>query len=216
MSEFAPIVLRQLGRRAYEPTWRAMQEFTARRGTGTADEIWLTEHPPIFTLGLAGREIHLRRDVGIPVLKVDRGGQITYHGPGQVVAYVLVDLARRGIRVREMVRLLEQAVLDLLASYGVSGSRRAQAPGVYVDGSKIAALGLRVRRGCCYHGLALNVDVDLAPFGAIDPCGYPGLGVTSLQDIGISGSVRCVGDDLAAVLASLVENSDLEVCDEPG
>jgi lipoyl(octanoyl) transferase len=159
-----------------------MREFTAGRNADTADEIWLLEHPPVFTLGMAGKREHLLADVGVPVLPIDRGGQVTYHGPGQVVAYLLVDLRRCGYGVRELVRRIEQAVIDVLADYGVSGARLAGAPGAYVGGAKIAALGLRVKQGCTYHGLALNVDMDLAPFKAINPCGYAGMAVTQLKD----------------------------------
>jgi lipoyl(octanoyl) transferase len=172
----------------YAPTWRAMQDFTARRGPDTPDELWLLEHAPVYTLGQAGRMEYVRAAGDIPLVKVDRGGQVTYHGPGQVVAYVLLDLNRRGYGVKELVRRLEQAVIDLLAGLGIAGERLAGAPGVYVAGAKLAALGLRVRRGCSYHGLALNVAMDLAPFAAIDPCGYPGMAVTQLADLGIGMS----------------------------
>jgi lipoyl(octanoyl) transferase len=181
-------VVRRLGRVAYEPTWRAMQDFTARRTADTPDELWLLEHPPVYTLGQAGRREHLLAATDIPLVPIDRGGQITYHGPGQAVAYVLVDLRRRGYGIRELVNRMEQAVIDLLAAHGVAARRLAGAPGVYVGGAKIAALGLRVKRGCTYHGLALNVDMDLAPFAAIDPCGYPGLRVTQCRDLGVEPS----------------------------
>jgi lipoyl(octanoyl) transferase len=177
-----PIHIRHLGRVDYEPAWRAMGEFTARRGPETGDEIWLLEHPPVFTLGMAGKREHLLADIGIPVVPIDRGGQITYHGPGQIVAYLLLDLRRRGYGVRELVRRMEQAVIDLLAEYGVAGRRLAGAPGVYVDEAKIAALGLRVKAGCTYHGLALNVDLDLSPYRAINPCGHAGMAVTRVKD----------------------------------
>ncbi len=176
-------VVRQLGRVDYAPTWRAMQDFNAARTETTADEIWLCEHPPVFTLGLAGKPEHLLRDIGIPVVKIDRGGQITYHGPGQIVAYLLLDLRRLRFGVRELVSRMEQALIDLLAEYGIAAERLAGAPGVYVDGAKIGALGLRVKNGCCYHGLALNVDMDLAPFAAINPCGYAGMPVTQMREI---------------------------------
>jgi lipoyl(octanoyl) transferase len=192
----------------YEATWHAMQHFTAGRGSDTADEIWLLEHPPVFTLGQAGRIEHLKRDVGVPVVKVDRGGQITYHGPGQLVAYLLLDLARRRLKVRELVGLIEQALIDLLAGYGIVSARRTGAPGVYVDDAKIAALGLRVRQGGCYHGLSLNVDMDLAPFAAIDPCGYSGLKVTRLKDLGVT-------EDVAAVGARLIDQLKLKLGEAP-
>jgi lipoyl(octanoyl) transferase len=194
----APVV-RRLGLRDYEPVWRDMQAFTAARRPDTPDEFWQVEHPPVYTQGLAGKAEHLPRiDNGIAVAKTDRGGQITYHGPGQVVIYTLLDLRRRGLGVRQLVRKLERAVIELLAAYGIDAEGREDAPGVYVDGAKIAALGLRVRNGCCYHGLSLNVDMDLAPFAAIDPCGYSGLAVTQLRDLG-------VGEDVTAVGARLVD-----------
>ncbi|MGH8633808.1 MAG: lipoyl(octanoyl) transferase LipB, partial [Burkholderiales bacterium] len=190
--------LRRLGRVEYEPTWRAMQAFTATRAAGAADEIWLLEHPPVYTLGVAGRAEHLPRVAnGIPVVRTDRGGQITYHGPGQVVLYTQLDLRRRRLAVRPLVRLLELSVIDLLAAYGVSAAARVEAPGVYVDGAKIAALGLRIRDGCCYHGLAFNADMDLAPFHAIDPCGYSGLAVTQARALGIADTSGFLGEKLA-------------------
>jgi lipoyl(octanoyl) transferase len=177
--------VRHLGRVEYVPTWQAMQTFTAQRTPDTPDELWVLEHPPVYTQGQAGRAEHLIADTDIPVVSIDRGGQITYHGPGQVVAYVLVDLRRRGYGIRELVSRMEQAVIDLLAVQGVAAARLAGAPGVYVDGAKIAALGLRVKHGCTYHGLALNVDMDLAPFAAINPCGYAGMRVTQCRDLGV-------------------------------
>lgn len=182
-----------------------MKRFTAQRDADTADELWLVEHPPVYTYGLAGRAEHLpATDTGIPSIKVDRGGQVTYHGPGQVVLYALVDLRRRNIGVRAMVNLLEQAVIDVLAGLGIRGARRDGAPGVYVDDAKIAALGLKVKNGCCYHGLSVNVDVDLAPFSAIDPCGYPGLRVTRLRDLGVTASAAQVGVLLSERIAALL------------
>lgn len=193
----AGVCVRRLGHLEYEPAWRAMQAFTAQRGDDSADELWLTEHPPVYTLGVAGRAAHLPRvDNGIPVVKTDRGGQITYHGPGQVVVYLLLDLRPRGLSVRPLVRLMEHAVIDLLATYGVAGNGRPEAPGVYVNDAKIAALGLRIRNGCSYHGLAFNVDMDLTPFHAIDPCGYPGLAVTQARDLGIVDGVEALGNKL--------------------
>lgn len=190
--------IKPLGTVDYVPTWRAMQEFTMRRDDRTADEIWVLQHPPVYTLGIAGRTEHLpRADNGIPVIKVDRGGQITYHGPGQVVIYLLLDMRRLGLSVRPLVRRMEQAVIDLLAGYGVAAKGRIDAPGVYVNREKIAALGLRIKSGCCYHGLALNVDMDLTPFHAINPCGYPGLEVTQMSDLGITDQPERVGAMLA-------------------
>ena len=182
-------IVRHLGRVEYEPIWRAMQAFTAQRTSATPDELWLLAHPPVYTQGQAGKPEHLIAATDIPVVPIDRGGQITYHGPGQVVAYVLVDLRRRGYGIRELVTRMEQAVIDALAAVGVSAERQAGAPGVYVAGAKIAALGLRVKHGCTYHGLALNVDMDLRPFAAINPCGYAGMRVTQCRDLGVDASV---------------------------
>lgn len=191
------------GLAAYHSTVEAMREFTARRDADTPDELWLLEHPPVYTLGLGADPAYgPRRDTGIPVLRVERGGQVTYHGPGQVVLYTLVDLGRRRLGVREFVAMLEQSVIDLLAEHGVRAARLPGAPGVYVDGAKIAALGLRVSRGCTFHGLALNVDLDLAPFSAIDPCGFPGLRVTRLRDLGIAQSCAEAGGRLAEFLVA--------------
>lgn len=199
-------VIRRLGQVAYEPTWREMQEFTARRTADTPDEIWVLQHPPVYTLGSAGKAEHLPRvDNGIPVVRIDRGGQITYHGPGQVVIYLLLDMRRRGLAVRPLVRRMEQAVINLLAESGVAAQGRVDAPGVYVDNAKIAALGLRIRNGCCYHGLALNVDMDLSPFHAINPCGYPGLEVTQMRDLGIAASPELVGAGLTQHLMRILQ-----------
>jgi len=192
------LVTRRLGRVPYGEAYADMRRFTAARDASTPDELWLLEHPPVYTLGQAARLEHLRRETTIPVERVDRGGQITYHGPGQVVAYALLDLRRRGLTVRRLVATLEQAVIDLLAGFRIAGERRPGAPGVYVGGAKVAALGLRVRGGCSYHGVALNVAMDLAPFRDIDPCGYAGLAVTQLADLGVSAGVAEVADRLAA------------------
>ncbi|AUL98770.1 lipoyl(octanoyl) transferase LipB [Zoogloeaceae bacteirum Par-f-2] len=200
-------VVKRLGRVDYLPVWEAMRRFTATRTDTTADEIWLLEHPPVYTLGQAGRPEHLLpagRDAGIPLVHIDRGGQITYHGPGQLVAYLLIDLPRRRLKVRELVYLMEQALIDCLADYDIAAARKAGAPGVYVDGAKIAALGLRVKNGCSYHGLALNVDVDLAPFGWINPCGYEGLATARLRDFGVADDLAAVGDRLLAHLQRLL------------
>jgi lipoyl(octanoyl) transferase len=177
------IVVRKLGRADYLPTWQAMREFTRGRQESTPDELWLVEHPPVYTVGQGASVPSLVST--IPVVKTDRGGDITYHGPGQVVLYALVDLVRRSIKVKRFVWLLEQAVIDLI---GRDAERKAGAPGVYVDGAKIAALGIRVVRGRAYHGVALNVDMDLSPFNAIDPCGYPGLRVTQMRDLGLAAT----------------------------
>ncbi len=186
--------IRRLGRVDYEPTWHAMQEFTATRTPETPDELWVVEHPPVFTLGQAGKPEHLLRDVGIPVVKIDRGGQVTYHGPGQVVIYLLLDLQRLKIKVRELVTAIEQALIDFLTEQGATAERRTGAPGVYVSDAKIAALGLRIRNGCSYHGLSLNVDMDLSPFAAINPCGYAGLTVTQTSALGIPLTVSEAGE----------------------
>lgn len=198
--ERGQIGVRQLGRVPYEPTWQAMQDFNRARHADSIDELWLLEHPPVFTLGLAGKPEHLLRDIGVPVVHSDRGGQVTYHGPGQLIAYLLLDLTRRQLRVRELVRRMEASLIDLLAGYGVEAHRRSGAPGVYVDGAKIAALGLRVKGGCSYHGLALNVAMDLSPFAAINPCGYEGLAVTQLSALVQGCSLEGVGPRLAAEL----------------
>jgi lipoyl(octanoyl) transferase len=189
--------IRRLGRVAYEPTWRAMQAFTQRRDASAEDELWLLEHPPVYTLGLAGRREHLLAPGAIPVVPTDRGGQVTYHGPGQVVAYAMLDLRRRSLGVKELVRRLEQAAIDLLEAYGIRGERRPGMPGVYVDGAKIAAVGLRVARGCSYHGIAVNAALDLEPFSRIDPCGYPGLACTQMADHGVRDSIDAVQQKLS-------------------
>jgi lipoyl(octanoyl) transferase len=188
------IVVRELGCTRYVQTFDEMRAFTARRDESTADELWLTEHAPVYTLGQAAAPVAPGN--GIAVVQTDRGGEVTYHGPGQVVLYALVDLARRGIKVKPFVMMLEQCVIDLLGR----GERRPGAPGVYVDGAKIAALGIRVRRGCSYHGLALNVDMDLSPFLAIDPCGFPGLEVIDMKAIGLRETVPSTGRRLAKIL----------------
>jgi lipoyl(octanoyl) transferase len=199
------ILTKQLGRAEYLPTLEAMRAFTAKRDASTPDEFWLLEHPPVYTFGLAADPAHgPKADAGIPVVQVERGGEVTYHGPGQLVLYTLVDLARRGIKVKQFVALLEQAVIDLLEG---RGERRPGAPGVYVDGAKVAALGIRVSRGCAFHGLALNVDMDLAPFAAIDPCGMPGLRVTQTRDLGFDWSVQAAGVRLATRLGQLLEHA---------
>jgi lipoyl(octanoyl) transferase len=193
-----------LGSVDYAPTWHSMQDFTAARTDDTPDELWLLEHAPIFTLGLNAKPEHLLKPGDIPVLQIDRGGQVTYHGPGQVVAYVLLDIARRRLGVQRLVQLMEQAVIDLLAELSVHAQGRRDAPGVYVEGAKLAAVGLRVKRGRSYHGLALNVDMDLEPFSRINPCGYPGMQVTQLRDLGISLDMDAVSARLASHLTRLL------------
>ena len=200
-----PLRVRNLGQSDYQKTWRAMIDFTAARTDETADELWCCEHPPVLTLGQAGRAEHLLADLGLPLVKTDRGGQITYHGPGQVVVYVLLDLGRRKLKVRELVTAIEQAVIDLLAAHAVRAERHAGAPGVYVGPAKVAALGLRVRRSYSYHGVSLNVDMDLSPFAAINPCGYPGLPVTQTRDLGISLTPSQAATALAEHLAVQLE-----------
>ncbi len=197
------IRVKQLGSVDYLAALEAMRSFTARRNDATDDELWLLEHPPVYTLGLGADAAHgPRAENGIPVVKVERGGEITYHGPGQVVLYTLVDLARRALKVRAFVAMLEQSVIDLLAEHGVVAARRSGAPGVYVNGAKIAALGIRVARGRAFHGLALNVDLDLSPFGAIDPCGYPRLAVTRTCDLGVAAGAGELGGRLAQILVA--------------
>jgi lipoyl(octanoyl) transferase len=200
------IRIKRLGRVEYQPTWQAMQDFTASRGKDTPDELWLLEHPPVFTLGMAGKREHLLADIGIPVVAIDRGGQITYHGPGQVVLYLLIDLKRRGYGIKELVRRMEQAIIDLLAKYAIQAERQAGAPGVYVAGAKIAALGLRVRNGCTYHGLSLNVAMDLTPFKAINPCGYAGMPVTQITDLGALDTQQHIGEALLAGFIDQLED----------
>jgi len=185
-----------------------MQRFTEARTEATSDELWLVEHPPVFTVGLNGKPEHLLAPADIPVVKVDRGGQVTYHGPGQIVLYFLLDLRRRGIGVRALVTLMEQAVIKLLADYHIAAQSRRDAPGVYVEGAKIAALGLRVRRGCSYHGLALNVAMDLEPFARINPCGYPGLAVTQMRSLGVTDSQPVIETKLLHIVAKRL-GSDL-------
>lgn len=198
-------VVKRLGRVDYEPTFQAMQDFTAARTAETPDELWIVEHPPVFTLGQAGKPEHILEEVGIPVVKIDRGGQVTYHGPGQVVIYLLLDLQRLKIKVRELVTAIEQAVIDFLATHGIAAHRRDGAPGVYVGDAKVAALGLKIRNGCSYHGLSLNVDMDLYPFTAINPCGYAGLKVTQTRDLGIPLSAHEAGEQLSQHLLRQLE-----------
>ena len=202
------VIIRQLDTTDFDATYEAMRRFTADRGPSTSDELWITQHSPVYTVGAAGRPEHFPDagpDDNIPLKRIDRGGQITYHGPGQPIVYTLLDLARRGLKVRSLVQMLEQAVIDLLGHYRVAALRNPGAPGVYVDGAKVAALGLRVTRRGCYHGVALNVDMDLSPFHRIDPCGYPGLAVTQTRSLGITPGPRELGDALAARIAALLE-----------
>jgi lipoyl(octanoyl) transferase len=196
----SPPVVRHLGQVDYEPTWRRMQALTEQRTAGQADELWFLEHPPVFTLGLNGRREHLLAPGDIPVVQVDRGGQVTYHGPGQLVVYPLLDLGRAGLGARALVCALERAVIRCVAGYGIVAAGNRAAPGVYVDGRKLASIGLRIRRNCSYHGLALNVDMDLTPFQGINPCGFQGLELTQLSALGVAHDLRRVAADLEAML----------------
>ena len=198
------LTVRRLGLCDYESTWRAMRSFTDQRRPDTTDELWLLEHSPVYTLGQAGRPEHLIDPGAIPVIMTDRGGQVTYHGPGQLVAYPLLDLRRARIGVKRLVHILEQAVVELLADYGIASRAHPRAPGVYVEGAKIAAVGLRIRRGCSLHGLALNVDMDLEPFSRIDPCGYPGLAVTTIARANGLAEIDPIATGLAERIAHLL------------
>ncbi|WP_243049879.1 lipoyl(octanoyl) transferase LipB [Dyella sp. RRB7] len=191
-----PLKVRRLGRQPYAATWEAMSQFTNNRGPDTPDELWLLEHDPVFTQGQAGKAEHVLAPGDIPVVQVDRGGQVTYHGPGQIVAYPLIDLRRAGVSVRELVNKIEQSIIDTLAHWNIGAERLEGAPGVYVAGAKVAALGLRVRRGCSFHGLAFNVNMDLEPYHRINPCGYKGLAVTQVLDLGGPSRLSDVEDAL--------------------
>jgi lipoyl(octanoyl) transferase len=205
-----PPELRWLGRVEYEPTWRAMQTFTNERDASTPDQIWFLEHPPVFTLGMNAAPEHLLAPGDIPVVQIDRGGQVTYHGPGQLVVYPLLDVRRAGLGVRQLVMALESAIIDLLASWNIEAVAKREAPGVYVNGRKVASIGLRIRRGSSYHGLAFNVAMDLQPFQRINPCGYRGLEVTDLRSLGVNASVQEVADALSPrLLASLRLTQDV-------
>ncbi len=200
------MLVKNLGRSDYRTTWDAMKAYTDSRGADSDDQLWLTEHDAVFTQGLNGRAEHLLDPGNIPVIQIDRGGQVTYHGPGQLVLYCLLDIARLGLGVKSLVAMLENAVIELLQQYAIDAHTRCGAPGVYVGEAKIAALGLRIRKGCCYHGLSLNVDMDLEPFSRINPCGYRGLEVTQLKNFGVSDDLGQVGNRLAQLLiGKLVE-----------
>ena len=192
----AAIEIRTLGNKEYEPLWREMQEFTNSRDSDTPDELWFAEHPPVFTLGLNASREHLLAPGDIQVIQIDRGGQVTYHGPGQLMIYPLIDLKRARLGIRDLVTALEQSVVDLAAQYGIEATSRADAPGVYVDGKKIASVGLRIRRWCSYHGMALNVDMDIEPYSRINTCGYADLEVTDLRTLGIDKDLSAVAKDL--------------------
>jgi lipoyl(octanoyl) transferase len=203
-----PLLIKRLGSVEYLPALEAMRALTATRGADTADELWVLEHPRVYTLGVRSDPRHLPRIASdVAIVRCNRGGEITYHGPGQAVVYTLIDLGRRTLKVGQFVRMLEQSAIDLLASFGVVAARRSGAPGVYVADAKVAALGLRVSRGRAYHGIALNVDMDLSPFASIDPCGYPGLAVTQTRDLGVAGSAAELGERLASILARKLGNA---------
>jgi lipoyl(octanoyl) transferase len=205
------IRVRSLGRRDYEPLWRAMQEFTNTRTADTPDEIWFTEHEPVFTLGLNANRDHLLAPADIPVVQVDRGGQVTYHGPGQLMIYPLVDLKRAGLGVRDLVTGLEQSIVDLVSESDITATARKDAPGVYVDGRKIASVGLRIRRGASFHGMALNIDVDLEPFSRINPCGFDDLEVTDLRALGIESTREEIQERVQGYLLSHLRLQDEQI-----
>ncbi|MET0000400.1 octanoyltransferase [Candidatus Thiodiazotropha endoloripes] len=193
--------VKELGLQPYGDSWRAMQAFTDKRTPNTADQLWLLQHPAVFTLGQAGKPEHILNPGDIPIVNSDRGGQVTYHGPGQLIAYTMIDLRRARLGVRGLVTHLESAVIGLLAKYAIQANASKDAPGVYIDGAKVASLGLRVRKGCSYHGLSLNIDMDLEPFTRINPCGYPGLAVTQLTELGVKSDLPSLGRELAQQLA---------------
>ncbi len=209
------LLVRPLGQQPYEPVWRKMQQFTDQRHDSTQDELWLVEHRPVFTLGMNSKPEHLLKPGQIPVIKIDRGGQVTYHGPGQLVAYLLINIKRRKLGIRAMVEQIEQAIVELLADYQIKARGRRDAPGVYVGDSKIAALGLRVRRGCTYHGLALNVNMDLEPFSRINPCGYAGMTVTQTANLGGGPSkITTIAPKLCQKLAQQLDYNDLRFTEQ--
>ncbi|GAA3587272.1 lipoyl(octanoyl) transferase LipB [Marinobacter xestospongiae] len=203
------LVVRNLGLQPYAETLQAMQQFTAQRDADTLDELWCLEHPPVFTQGQAGKAEHLLAPGDIPVIQVDRGGQVTYHGPGQLVVYLMIDLKRRKLGIRDLVDHIEQAIVAVLAPLGIESAPRADAPGVYVGEAKIASLGLRVRRGCSFHGLALNIDMDMAPFGRINPCGYAGLAMCQVRDFAAGHTVATLATSLSAELARRLGAGDV-------
>ena len=203
-------IIKHLGLVDYHVCWQAMKDFTANRTEQTNDEIWLLQHPAVYTQGIAGKPEHLLYDNNIPVIKTDRGGQITYHAPGQLIVYLLLDIRRLELGVRELVRKMENAVIDLLNDYHIEAKGRIEAPGVYVGEAKVAALGLRIRNGCSYHGLSLNVDMDLSPFSEIDPCGYPGLQVTQTRNLGIGDDIGTLGEKLLDILQSNLQDKTHE------
>ncbi len=205
------LIIRHLGRQGYTRVWRGMLDFTTQRTAGSTSEIWIVEHPPVFTQGQAGKAEHLLDAGDIPVVQSDRGGQVTYHGPGQLVCYLLLDLKEIGIGIRSLVNGIEEAIIQLLSEQGITATRKPGAPGVYVNGEKIAAIGLRVKKQSTYHGLSLNVNMDLQPFSRINPCGYPGLAVTDLAALGIDTDVVSVADKLTAKLAGILGYTLMEI-----
>ena len=208
------LVVRKLGRKDYEPIWKAMHAFTDDRNDDTRDEIWLVEHNPVFTQGQAGKEEHLLNTGNIPVVKSDRGGQVTYHGPGQLVAYFLINLRRKKLGVRDLVTHIENLVINTLNTYNIAAAARPDAPGVYVDGKKICSLGLRIRKGCSFHGLALNVDMDLAPFLRINPCGYAGMEMVQVSQLGGPKNIASVEEQLVNELIKLLDYTQVEFSEE--
>lgn len=206
------LIIRQIDIGEYETIWQTMQQFTDNRDDSVVDELWLVEHGPVFTQGQAGKEEHLLNTGDIPVVKVDRGGQVTYHGPGQLVVYLLLNLKRRKMGVRDLVTKIEQAIVDLLAEYKITAYAKKDAPGVYVDDKKIASLGLRVRKGCSFHGLALNIDMDMEPFLRINPCGYAGMEMLQTKQIGGPQTVAEAGNKLGAILAQSLAATDIQAC----
>ena len=208
MSATDVLVIRHLGQVDYATAWHDMQSFTNSRDHNTPDELRFLEHPPVFTLGRNGKQEHLHNTGEIPVINTDRGGQVTYHGPGQLIAYPLLNINRRQLGVQSLVQILEQAVIDLCTDYRIDAHRREKAPGVYVEDHKLAALGLRIRKGCSFHGLSLNVDMDLTPFSMIDPCGYAGMEVTQLRDLGVKESMKTITDQFQNHLEHLLKTQD--------
>ncbi len=208
------LVVRHLGLQDYEPTWQQMQDFTSSRDDNTADEFWVLQHPPVFTLGQAGKAEHLLAPGDIPVIKTDRGGQVTYHGPGQLVIYLLVDIRRRKMGARDLVTQIERAVVSLLSNQGVDAAAKPEAPGVYVDDRKVAALGLRIRKGRSYHGLSLNVDMDLEPFYRINPCGYEGLEVVDLKALQVPLTLEGAAQELVGILIDQFGYDSAHVMDQ--
>ena len=208
MSATDVLIIRHLGQVDYATAWHDMQTFSNSRDHNTPDELWFLEHPPVFTLGRNGKQEHLHNTGKIPVINTNRGGQVTYHGPGQLIAYPLLDINRRQLGVQSLVQILEQAVIDLCTDYRIDAHRREKAPGVYVEDHKLAALGLRIRKGCSFHGLSLNIDMDLTPFSMIDPCGYAGMEVTQLRDLGVKESMKTITDQFQNHLEHLLKMQD--------